>query len=900
MNPFTDTIGKKNIFLAAIGMCVFFGALSSVSAATVWPVDPTGEDAGGSLGNLLYPDIQGKKFGIGTTKPTGVLDIFGTNGRVTLTGDSITGGSPCFPAEEKVPIDSTSISSGYTIGGEQITSVGTGYVCTSSNTIDWKTGDIQWWNNPNTEVTMSTDGSIGIGISSPSEKIDIGTGNLLVTAGNPVHIGTITDDGTNTALLDPVDIAISGNYAFVVSSQMDGIEILDISNPTQPTHVSRILDDETTAFAGPRSISVNGDYAYVTSLIDDGLQIIDISNISSPVPVGKITDDGTNTALDGAYGLSVSGKYAYVTSYLDDGLQIIDISDPMNPLAMGKIIDNGGSTALYGAQAIAITGDYAYVGSSTTDGIQVVNISDPMNPTPEAKIDEGSSVALAGVSDIVISGNYAYIAGKNDNGIEVLDITDPAIPTHVTALYDDATMALGGVVSLAISGNYLFAAGYTDNGFEAMEISGISALSISSDTLTGGSLRALNRVSAGGNISSLQGLIVGSGGIMTDESISSTGTRNNYFKGNIGIATHSPEVGLHIAGGDNLQLTDSSETQIEFRNTTAGIGDFTFGMTTDGNLSFESNDSGTFSRIVSITPSGLFGIGISDPQEALHISNTSSPASLRLMGSNMDIELEDTDSNTPDFRIAADNNRLDISSDPTEISVFTPAMTILDHGDTGIGTTNPLADLHVVGTDGITSLRIENTAGTDTAIWELRAHESTPTNGFSIWGGKAASEATRLIVDSNGNITFGDSIGHGHALQIDGGDVNIHGSYFANKGCLTGPCSSDRNLKTNIEPIKGSLQKISNLRPVTFRFLDEQKGKGVQIGLIAQEVEKIFPRWVTEGDDGYKGIYYGPNVNMHLIKALQELQTGLDTNLSALEQENAALEAALVELEKKK
>ncbi len=69
--------------------------------------------------------------------------------------------------------------------------------------------------------------------------------------------------------------------------------------------------------------------------------------------------------------------------------------------------------------------------------------------------------------------------------------------------------------------------------------------------------------------------------------------------------------------------------------------------------------------------------------------------------------------------------------------------------------------------------------------------------------------------------------------------------------------SSDRNLKKNITPLSGSLEKLSKLRPVTFDYLEPEKQgvSGRQTGFIAQEVEHIFPNWVQESSNqsGFAG-----------------------------------------------
>ena len=72
------------------------------------------------------------------------------------------------------------------------------------------------------------------------------------------------------------------------------------------------------------------------------------------------------------------------------------------------------------------------------------------------------------------------------------------------------------------------------------------------------------------------------------------------------------------------------------------------------------------------------------------------------------------------------------------------------------------------------------------------------------------------------------------------------------------------------------LDKFKQLRPVSYEYRgDEFPQYGFtddrQVGLIAQEVEELFPELVGEWKDGYKGVNYD-QIPMYLIIAIQELQ----------------------------
>ena len=90
--------------------------------------------------------------------------------------------------------------------------------------------------------------------------------------------------------------------------------------------------------------------------------------------------------------------------------------------------------------------------------------------------------------------------------------------------------------------------------------------------------------------------------------------------------------------------------------------------------------------------------------------------------------------------------------------------------------------------------------------------------------------------------------------------------------------TSDERLKENIEPLKGSAEKVAALRAVEFDWKDEREikyakkrtGTAHDFGFIAQEVEKIVPEIVGERRNGMKTINYAKVVPL-LLDVIQNL-----------------------------
>ncbi len=292
------------------------------------------------------------------------------------------------------------------------------------------------------------------------------------------------------------------------------MEIIDISDPTNPTHVSSITDMVGRKLSGAHSIFVSGRYAYVASLNDSGVEIIDISDPASPIHVGSIGDTG-DRALGGAKSIYVSGKYAYVAAYVDDGVEILDISDPANPTHKGAIFAASSDALLDGAGSIYVSGRYAYVAAQGDNAVTVLDISDPENPTHVSSFIDDSITKMGSPKSIYISGQYAYIA--SGFGFEILNISDPENLTHAGSSSRSLSM------STYVSGKYAYIATKSgDDGIDILDISGIDAPTASIGSIAASTLEVSENAQVGNNLQVNSSLNVGPGGIKSDGPVSIT------------------------------------------------------------------------------------------------------------------------------------------------------------------------------------------------------------------------------------------------------------------------------------------------------------------------------------------------------------------------------------------
>jgi hypothetical protein len=93
---------------------------------------------------------------------------------------------------------------------------------------------------------------------------------------------------------------------------------------------------------------------------------------------------------------------------------------------------------------------------------------------------------------------------------------------------------------------------------------------------------------------------------------------------------------------------------------------------------------------------------------------------------------------------------------------------------------------------------------------------------------------------------------------------------------ITAFWSSDERLKDNITPIDDPLAKVLSISGNTFDWNDNSNKSGHDVGLIAQEIEKVLPEAVTTRDNGYLAVDYHKVVPL-LVEAIKEISSKVES-----------------------
>ena len=107
-----------------------------------------------------------------------------------------------------------------------------------------------------------------------------------------------------------------------------------------------------------------------------------------------------------------------------------------------------------------------------------------------------------------------------------------------------------------------------------------------------------------------------------------------------------------------------------------------------------------------------------------------------------------------------------------------------------------------------------------------------------------------------------------------GGNLTVNGAVSAT-GDITAYFSSDERLKDNIELINDPIQKVKQIKGVSFDWNDQSTNTGHDVGVIAQDIEKVLPELVATRDNGFKAVRYEKIVAL-LIEAVKEQQSQIE------------------------
>ena len=149
---------------------------------------------------------------------------------------------------------------------------------------------------------------------------------------------------------------------------------------------------------------------------------------------------------------------------------------------------------------------------------------------------------------------------------------------------------------------------------------------------------------------------------------------------------------------------------------------------------------------------------------------------------------------------------------------------------------------------------------------------SFATTGSNIFSGSQVITGSLVLT---GSAEFTGSLFVSGAFS--GSSIYVGGGITAGDD-ITSFYSSDENLKDNIELIPNAVEKVKQIKGVSFIWNDMSNHSGHDVGVIAQDIEKVLPELVVTRENGFKAVKYDRlvalliQVNKELIERIEKLE----------------------------
>ena len=639
--------------------------------------------------------------------------------------------------------------------------------------------------------------------------------------------------------------------------------------------------------------------------------IIGGASQTGTITLGQATVSQTTNIQAGASGVGTTKTINLGTGGASGSFTQINIGPTAG---VGTVVINSGTNL--GIGTTTPTSTLTVAGNVLVSGISTLGITTTTNLTAQQLNISGiTTVGFLTATNISVSGivtSNAYYIGTT----QVISSTREL--QNIASLDATTTATIESAIQNA------------PNTFTDLNVTGISTLGVTSATnLTAQQLNVsgVSTISVNSSSDALRITQTGSGNALVVEDSANPDASPFVIKGGgygwVGIGTTNPLTELHLQSVDPTLMfleSDASANNQRWINSVNGEefywqaindsgsgGGNIFKMTRSGNQiqTFEGRKNANTWFIVNNNTQTV-GIGTTNPQVKLDISGDIrvSSGSTFVFGTGLGVG-----QTAPGYTYALSNpftsvqiggtaNRrgnalVDITAanypDATNVlnvqttsetytgtigtyKPYTPAGTVIEIGNTrasqrvGIGSTlfgrsAALISIYAYNNDNVTNAFFGAVAG-DVQNGPSNFVFGRRTGAFS-W-----EETVRI--DTSGNLGIGTTNPTSKLHVV--GDTYI-------SGILTATdinSASDIRLKTNIKPFENTLEKIVHINGVSFNWIDGNAKSG---GIIAQDVEKVFPELVNDGD--HKTVNYNGLIGV-LVESIKELKQEIEDLKSRL------------------
>jgi hypothetical protein len=763
------------------------------------------------------------------------------------------------------------------------------------------------------DLLLAPGGNVGIGTTSPSQALSVSGNGLFsgnLTAANITATGTLTVSGTSGTSTIALGQGFAVGNTFLVQQGSGNVGIgttglianhaLTVSGNEYLGGGLGVGGSNTT----PGSAYVYGSAGDATSFTVNAPNISSAAAFNLSAPIGTkafaITATGENLArgmfyVDGSYGIGPGGNtYGRDTYISRSSTSTLLVSSDMATGAATLSVTGSigvGTTSPYAK--LSVVGDAVLSGSSPTltlsdTGGNSFNTIQNASGALQFNTGSGNSIVFqqAGVEAArFLTGTRAFGIGTTSPS-QALSVSGNGYisggfgigmpPAAAGGLYFNRAgndpfftwyengANIGQIRADSTRGGIYFADTTGGTTYFQVNTSGSGAGNVGVGTTTPGSLLSIgnaggiNFTTATSSFNTTGGINIKSGCYAVNGTCLSTGGSSFAYP-------------FSLAGNATSTLTQFNGGLTAYASSTIGNG--TAGLTVSGNATTTGN----------LLVQGSIGIGSSVLGGTLGIlQNTNS--GILIQGSsgvnfgNASFSLYNAAQDSQ-WSIAAGGGKFSLYDDLNGAGPFTiesgaaaNSLYISSTGNVGMGTSSPFATLSLQKSYG----------SANTTLFAV----SSSTNS----GGTAAD--TLFSVDSAGNTTVGNASSAGDAIIQVAGDANAwsigykssdksfniasstsfsgtsalsiakngNATFTGSGGTCTingsGACTSDIRLKTNIATTTGqdALDRLSKLDAITYNWTDPSLDQSQRLGVVAQEVQKVFPQLVGSTTVNFMGV----------------------------------------------
>jgi len=678
----------------------------------------------------------------------------------------------------------------------------------------------------------STNNFVGIGTASPSVALDVvgaitATGNItgtLATASQP----NITSVGTLSSL------SVSGNITgTLATAAQPNITSLGTLTGLTTTGNINLGDSDRLRLGASQDLQIFHDGSH-SNIIDNGSGNLRLGG-DTQIYLGRFSGDTPSEAY------ATFNSNGAVNLYYDNAVKLSTTSTGID--VTGTVVSDG----------LTVDGNATVSGNLTVDTNtffidsvnNIVRIGDNSSYTPNTSADDlivgtttsGSKTGITILSsnDVAFSRGSIYFADSAADSVGRIEYNHGTSDTDVMKFFTNTTEAMritsAGRVGIGTTSptNELMVAGGTDTRI-TIDGSSSSGLYITDSGASGVTIRNTND----GDLEFLgvsgKSFVFNQASVNTDFRIESDANANMFFvdasTNRVGIGTNSPSSLLDLVFSSTNTSPTPGNSTLRIRQTASG----TNGYFSAINLSTATVGDSADSLIVNY--------GITNGQSALAFF-------------------------TDNLNTCSERMRID------------------QNGRVGIGTTSPESTLHVQGSEikakNSTSAFVTIEAGS-ASYQSILQFSDGGASGALIYDHPSNYLATKVNGSEAMRISNSGNVGIG--ITSPGVALDVSGAIRAT-GDITAFYTSDRSLKTNIENISDPINKVKELNGVSYNWTEAAQKKyshlndQKEIGVIAQDVEKVLPEMVAQREDGTKAVRYERMCAL-LIECVKDLQNQID------------------------